>query len=75
MEKKYIILNVSEINTINFSKVIEDSKETLRYNMNHTEIIVKFIGETPSFLDGKKQYSHTEIINLINNPDNGWIEN
>ena len=36
--------------------------------------IVKFVGETPDFLVGETQYSHNEIIEIINNPDNGWIE-
>ena len=74
MEKKYVIIEKSYVDSIDFQKVIETSKATLRYNLDGTKTIVKFIGEIPSFLDGDKIYSHSEILEIINNPDNGWIE-
>ena len=74
MEKKYVIINKEYVDSIDFQKVIETSEATLRYNLDGTQTIVKFIGEVPSFLDGDKIYSHDEIIETINNPDNGWIE-
>ena len=74
MEKKYVIIEKSYVNSVDFKKVIETSEATLRYNLDGTKTIVKFIGEVPSFLDGDKIYSHDEIIETINNPDNGWID-
>ena len=74
MEKKYVIINKEYVNSVDFQKVIETSEATLRYNLDGTKTIVKFIGEVPSFLDGDKIYSHDEIIETINNPDNGWID-
>ena len=74
MEKKYVIINKEYVNSVDFQKVIETSEATLRYNLDGTQTIVKFIGEVPSFLDGDKIYSHDEIIETINNPDNGWID-
>ena len=74
MEKKYVIIEKSYVDSIEFKHVIETSKSTLRYNLDGTKTIVKFIGNVPSFLEGDKIYSHSEIIEIINNPDNGWIE-
>ena len=74
MEKKYVIINKEYVDSIDFKHVLETSEATLRYNLDGTKTIVKFIGEVPSFLDGDKIYSHDEIIETINNPDNGWIE-
>tara|TARA_R100000655_G_scaffold91646_1_gene132501 strand:- start:15742 stop:15993 length:252 start_codon:yes stop_codon:yes gene_type:complete len=74
MEKKYVIINKEYVNSVDFQKVIETSEATLRYNLDGTKTIIKFIGEVPSFLDGDKIYSHDEIIETINNPDNGWID-
>jgi len=74
MEKKYVIINKEYVDSVDFQKVIETSESTLRYNLDGTQTIVKFIGEVPSFLDGDKIYSHDEIIETINNPDNGWID-
>ena len=50
---KYTILTSSEVSSIDFSKVLEDSASTLRYNNDNTKTFVKFNGNTPSFLDGK----------------------
>jgi len=75
MEKKYVIINKEYVDSIDFKHVIETSKSTLRYNLDGTKTIVKFIGDVPSFLEGETIYSHTEIIKIINNPDNGWIDN
>ena len=74
MEKKYVIIEKSYVDTIDFQQVIETSKATLRYNLDGTKTIVKFIGDVPSFLDGETIHSHSEILEIINNPDNGWIE-
>jgi hypothetical protein len=74
MEKKYVIINKEEIEAVDFKRVIETSASTLRFSLNGSQTIIKFIGEIPSFLDGETIYSHSEIIELINNPDNGWID-
>ena len=74
IEKKYVIIEKSYVDSIDFQQVIETSKATLRYNLDGTKTIVKFIGDVPSFLDGETIHSHSEILEIINNPDNGWIE-
>ena len=74
MEKKYVIIEKSYVDSIEFKHVIETSKSTLRYNLNGTQTIVKFTGDVPSFLEGETIYSHSEIIEIINNPNNGWVE-
>ena len=74
MDKKYDIIEKSYVDSIDFQQVIVTSKATLRYNLDGTKTIVKFIGDVPSFLDGETIHSHSEILEIINNPDNGWIE-
>ena len=73
MKKKYVIINKEMIEAVDFKLVIETSALTLRYSLDGSQTIIKFIGEIPSFLDGEKIYSHNEIIETINNPENGWI--
>ena len=73
MKKKYVIINKEMIEAVDFKLVIETSASTLRYSLDGSQTIIKFIGEIPSFLDGEKIYSHNEIIKTINNPKNGWI--
>ena len=74
MEKKYVIIEKSYVDSIDFQEVIETSEATLRYNLNGTKTIVKFIGDVPDFLEGEEIYSHSEIIEIISNPANGWID-
>jgi hypothetical protein len=70
--KKYCIIPTTEINKINFINVLE-RKETVRYKIDESEFIVKYSGEKPKDLEGFTDYSHSEILELINNPANGWI--
>ena len=65
MRKKYVILTASEVSSIDFSKVKEDSVNTLRYNNDNTKTFVKFAGNTPSFLDGKTQYTNSEMLEIL----------
>lgn len=59
---KYVILTSSEVSSIDFSKVLEDSASTLRYNNDDTKTFVKFKGDTPSFLNGKTILSRSEMF-------------
>ena len=63
--RKYVIIENSEISSINFSEVMETSANTLRFSLDGTKTLVKFTGDTPSFLDGKTQYTHSEILNIL----------
>ena len=59
---KYVILTASEVSSIDFSKVLEDSTDTLRYNNDNTKTFIKFKGDTPAFLSGKTVLNRTEIF-------------
>ena len=71
---KYIIIPASKLNDIKFNEVAE-SKDTLRYKVDESAFIVKVSGAIPVDLESYDTYTHNEIINIINNPANGWIEN
>ena len=70
--KKYVIINTNDVSSIDFSKVLETSANTLRYSLDNTKTFVKFKGSTPSFLSGKTQYDHGEIIQILQGSD--WSE-
>jgi|TARA_R110000744_G_scaffold158237_1_gene274227 hypothetical protein len=69
---KYLVILAEEINTIDFSQVLETSAETLRYSLDKSQFLLKFNGETPSFLEGKKTYSYEAIKEILNSPN--WAE-
>jgi hypothetical protein len=70
--RKYVIINASEVGTVDFSQVYETSANTLRYSLDDSQTFVKFEGSTPSFLNGKTQYSHSEILTILAGED--WHE-
>ena len=63
--RKYVIIESSEVSSVNFAEVMETSADTLRFSVDETKTLVKFTGDTPSFLDGKTQYTHSEILNIL----------
>ena len=70
--RKYVIINASEVSTVDFSQVNETSANTLRYSLDDSKTFVKFDGTTPSFLDGKTQYNHSQILTILAGTD--WTE-
>jgi hypothetical protein len=67
--RKYVIINASEVGSVDFSQVNETSANTLRYSIDDSKTFVKFDGDTPSFLSGKTQYTHSEILTILNGED------
>ena len=70
--RKYVIINASEVGTVDFSQVNETSASTLRYSLDDSQTFVKFDGDTPSFLNGKTSYTHSEIRTILDGED--WTE-
>ena len=69
---KYAILNTSDINTVDFSKVKQTDANSVRKTLDGSKFIVKFEGDTPDFLDGVTLYTNQEIIEILCDIDNGW---
>ena len=70
--RKYVILEASEVDNVNFNEVMQGSKETLRYSREKDYFFVKFENDTPSFLEGKTTYSHYEILQILNDTNGIW---
>ena len=61
----YVILNSSELPNVDFDQVLQTSADTLRYSVDGSKFIVKFNGDTPSFLIGQPQYTNAEILTIL----------
>ena len=70
--RKYIIIDSSEVDNINFDEVLQTSKETLRYNLDGTKTFVKWDGETPDYFLGATTYTNAEMLEILNNSE--WNE-
>jgi len=63
--RTYIILNAPEVGNVDFDAIIQTSADTLRYSLDGSKFVVKYEGTQPSFLEGKTQYTHSEILTIL----------
>jgi hypothetical protein len=67
--RNYVIIDASEVSSVDFNQVLETSADTLRYNLAGTQTFVKFEGDTPSFLEGKTAYDRSEMLTILANEE------
>jgi hypothetical protein len=67
--RTYVIINAADVPQVVFSEVLETSEDTVRWSVDHTKTFVKFVGEAPSFLEGKTQYNYPEIMAILSTPE------
>lgn len=65
----YVIIDSSEVNSVDFEQVAETSADTLRYSLDGTKTFVKYEGTQPFFLLGKTEYTNEEILSILSGPE------
>lgn len=67
--RKYLIINVSEISLVDFNYTCQKSPEYLIYSLDKTKTIIKWDGEDPPFmlnLETKEgPYNNQEIREIL----------
>jgi hypothetical protein len=68
--REFMIFNVSELDQIDFTQVLETSAETVRKSVDETKTFVKWDGITiPSSVDGlitkEGPYTYEEILTIL----------
>ena len=68
--RQFMIFNVSELGTVDFSQVLETSQDTVRRSIDETKTFVKWEGETiPSSVNSlttkEGPYTYTEIKTIL----------
>ena len=71
--RKWVIVNVSDITDEMISSAIQTSMDTLRKTLNGNKAILKWDGDTPSCFDGMKTYNHAEILEEL--AKSSWTNN
>jgi hypothetical protein len=71
--RRWCIINSEEVTSlpVDFSQVIESSVNSLRYSIDGTKTFVKYDGLQPSFLAGKTEYTHDEILTILRSEE--WV--
>ena len=63
--RTYCIINSSEVSGLDFDQVLQTSADTLRYSVDGSKALLKYEGDQPSFLSGKQEYTHSEILAIL----------
>jgi hypothetical protein len=67
--RHYVIFDMSEVATIDFSEVMETSVDTLRKSVDESKSFVKYEGDQPpsvvALATRSQEYSHEEILALL----------
>ena len=75
--RQFMIFDVSELNIIDFSQVLETSADTVRKSIDGTKTFVKWEEDIPSCVDllttKDGPYTYDEIITILNSED--WTIN
>ena len=68
-------LDISLLNDVNYNEVTEDSALTVRKNNNQTLFIIGFpANKIPSIAEKEDHYTNQEMLDIIADPANGWVE-
>ena len=66
----FLILNISEINLVDFSQIKDTSIETLITSIDKTKVIIKWDGAIPTFVSSlttaEGPYNYNQIFSILN---------
>jgi hypothetical protein len=70
MEEMYVIFNVEELNKVDFTKVMEDSSDTVRVSPDGLKAVVAWYGnDIPEFVAGLETkegvYTKEEVLPIL----------
>ena len=70
--RRWVIIDKDEVSSVDFSQILETSADTLRYSNDGSKTFVKYEGSQPSFLSGKTEYNHSQILAILNDENGEW---
>ena len=74
--RHYVVFDLTEVDTIDFSEVMETSADTLRKNLANTQSFVKYESDMPASVAAlttrSQEYTHEEILTLLAGTD--WTD-
>ena len=70
--RKWIIINVSDITDEMIANAIQSSMDTLRKTLDGSKAILKYEGRKPSCFYNMDTYNHSEILEELSKSD--WTE-
>ena len=63
--RTYVIVDSAEASSFDFSQLVDIDESSSRKSLDGSKILARFEGDTPSFLEGKTEYTHSEILAIL----------
>ena len=67
--KNYVIFDISELDLVDFNEILEDSPNSLRKSKDSQKAVIKWSGNSPSFINNMTSiegpYNETEILAIM----------
>ena len=63
--RTYVIFDSAEASSFDFSQLVDIDESSSRKSLDGSKILARFEGDTPSFLEGKTEYTHSEILAIL----------
>jgi len=75
--REFMIFNISELGTIDFTQVLETSADTVRKSVNQTKTFVKWDGEVipqcvQDLTTKEGPYTYNEMLTILSTPE--WTD-
>jgi hypothetical protein len=76
-DREFMIFNVSELGTIDFTQVLETSADTVRKSVNQTKTFVKWDGQVipqcvQDLTTKEGPYTYNEMLTILSTPE--WTD-
>ena len=75
-DRKFMIFNVSELNQIDFTQVLETSLDTVRKSIDNTKTFVKWDGVIPDSVNNlttkEGPYTYDDILTILSTTE--WTD-
>ena len=69
-ENRYwIIVNTDDVTDEMINNALQINSTTLRKTLDGSKALLKWDGDTPSVFNGMTQYSHAQILAILNGSD------
>ena len=72
----YIIVPAKSIEFVDFRRVEQTNPTSVRYSLDKKHFLLKYVGEQPDFVYnitkdavGLREYSHKEILEILQKPE------
>lgn len=63
--RTYVIADTSEVSGFDFAQLVDIDESYSRKSLDGSKILARYEGTQPSFLNGKQEYTHSEILAIL----------